>query len=105
LIEQQSVEAFAHDHVREWFARIAYEVRAIGVTDLQETDRVLNDGIDREGQQLLGSEWDTATARLVAWELGSIDHQHTRTRSAQFARRGAPGGACPDHDDIESRHT
>ncbi|MBK9612445.1 MAG: hypothetical protein IPO34_13590, partial [Dehalococcoidia bacterium] len=104
LLEQELVEALAHDHVGERLARIAHEARASLVAHLQQADRVLDHRVDRERQQFFGAQGDAAAAGFVARELGPIDHQHARPGRRHLARRRAPGRPPANHNHIESGH-
>ena len=65
---------------------------------------VLDHGLDRERQLPHGAHREPAAARLVAGESRLVREEDGGSRLREPVRRGRPGGARADYQDVEALH-
>ncbi len=102
--KQKLVEPASLRHERKRFASRAPEAPAVGQAAIQRVDDVLDNRVDREGQEPRRASGDAAAAWLVAREGRSVDEQHARACVRKTVRGGRAGGPGADDRDVERAH-
>jgi hypothetical protein len=90
--------------VREGLAGVLHEAVTAAQGDIEEVDGILDDGVNGEGKEALGTKGDTASAGLVAGEGGTIDDENAGARGRELTGGGAAGGAGAYNEGIETSH-
>ena len=104
LLGQKCIEPTALGHEDERLVRAPLEARAEVESEFDDGRPVLDDRVDREGEQPDRAHRQAAAARLVPREASTVREEHGRTLAREPVRGGRAGRPCTDHEDVKALH-